>query len=201
LKYRDKAIAGMREATGEVTGKKLGEEFDSLQGAAAASSALKIQLNALKELYKTPNIPEGVLGEKIQGIRSSLASLGIDVGPEVAAGDMVAAIGGKLALLTRTAEGGNLMPGAMSDFEQRILRGLAPGLGQTAAGRAALTDFLSDMADFRMRLAAEANKLAQANGGILPPEWYSRRERVLKEEQARLTMRAREMAASFKGTK
>jgi hypothetical protein len=197
--YRDKAVAGMREATADVTGKKLGEEYADLQNAASASATLKAQLGTLKELYTIPNIPEGALGEKLQGIRSSLASLGIEVGPEVGAGDMVAAIGGKLALLTRTAEGGNLMPGAMSDFEQKILRSLSPGLNQTAAGRAALTDFLIDMADVRMRLASEANKLAK--DGILPPEWYTRRDRVLKEEQARLALRAREMAAKFKGTK
>lgn len=201
LKYRDTAKAKMEEETAGATGKALGATYEDLQTASSASSDMKIQLNALKDLFTTPNLPEGALAERIQGIRSGLASLGVDVGPEVGAGDMINAISGKMALLTRTADGKNLMPGAMSDFEQKILRGLAPGLQQTAEGRVALVEFLSDMADVRIRLAEEARKLADANRGILPADWYARRDRVLKEEQARLALKSRELANRFKGAK
>jgi hypothetical protein len=201
LQYRDIPKSKMEEATAEVTGKALGTTFEDMQTASAASSDLKIQLNALRELFKTPNLPEGQLGEQLQGIRSGLKSLGIDVGKDVAAGDMVNAIGGKLALLTRTADGKNLMPGAMSDFEQKILRGLAPGLNQTAEGRDALVGFLSNMADIRIRLASEASKLAAENRGILPPDWYQRRDRLLKEEQARMAVQARDISKRLQGAK
>lgn len=201
VEYRDIPKAEMEKATATKTGESLGTTMDDLQTAASASSDLKIQLNALRELYKTPNLPEGQQAEMIQGLRSSLKSLGMDIGSEVGAGDMVTAIGGKLALLTRTADGKNLMPGAMSDFEQQILRSLAPGLKQTSEGRAALVEFLSDMADVRIRLAKEASSMASENRGILPPDWYTRRDRVLKEEMARMSIKSREMAARFQGAK
>ena len=184
-----------REAAGEA-GKAATKDLFNLQDAASASSDLKGQLGALKTLYTTPNLPEGALAEQIQGVKSSLKSLGFDIGPEVAAGDMITAISGKMALLTRTADGKNLMPGAMTDFEQRILRGLVPGLNQTAEGRAALIEMLSAMADTRIRLASEAATMA-GDRGILPMEWYKRRERILKEEQAKMALINRQLAQRF----
>jgi len=103
-------------------------------------------LDMLKKLYQTPNMPEGQLAKELQGVRSGLKTIGIDVGPEVGAADLVSSISGKMALLTRTAEGKNLMPGAMSDFEQKVLRSLVPGLEGTAEGRSALIDVLQNMA-------------------------------------------------------
>jgi hypothetical protein len=198
---KDIPRAEMEKETATVTGKALGQAYEDLQTSSAASAEIKIQLAQLRELFKTPNLPEGVLAERVQNIRSGLKSLGVEVGPEVGAGDMVQAIGGKMSLLTRTADGKNLMPGAMSDFEQKILRSLTPSLNQTAEGRAALTDFLDKMADVRIRMAEEARKMADENRGILPPEWYARRDRVLKEEQARMVLHARRLQKQLQGDK
>lgn len=197
IRYKDKPAAAMEEATATETGKSLGKTFEDYQTASHNSSTFKMHLDKLKQLFSNPNIPEGRLGEGIQSFRSGMTSLGLldkDEAKTVADADMVSAIGGKLALLTRTAEGGNLMPGAMSDFEQRVLRSLAPGLNQTREGRMQLIEFLSEMADVRVRLAAEATKAA-GERGILPPSWYARRDRVLKEEQARLLHKAKQLGA------
>jgi hypothetical protein len=197
LQYRDKPVSEMEEATAKKVGENLGNDFVSYQTASANSSELKNQLQQLKTLYSNPNMPEGQLATGIQGIRSSLKSLGVDVGPEVGAADMAQAIAGKMALLTRTEGGTNLMPGAMTDFEQRILQSLVPGLNQTAEGRAALIDYLGDMADVRIRMAAAAQKAA-GDRGILKPDWYKQRDRLLKEEQARLVLKSRELNNRFK---
>ena len=134
-------------------------------------------------------------------MRSGLKSIGIDVGEEVGAANLASSISGKMALLTRTAEGKNLMPGAMSDFEQKILRNLVPSLEQTAEGRVALIDIMQAMAKARMRFSEEANKMAIANRGILPPEWDARKVRLMKEEMARIALLNSDIANRFKGAK
>ncbi len=192
LKYRDKPVAAMEEETAKETGKSLGKMFEEYQTASHNSSSFKLYLDEMKNLFSNPNLPEGKFGETLQDVRSGMVSLGLfdkDEAKNVADGDMLMALGGKLSLLTRTAEGGNLMPGAMSDFEQKILRSLSPGLNQTQEGRLKLIDFLNDMANTRIRIAKEASAAA-GERGILPPSWFARRDRVLKEEQARLAFKA-----------
>ena len=201
MEYIDKPKRKLEEATGEVAGKALGNEHEQLKVAAESSSQLFSQLDLLKKLYATPNMPEGELANGIQQVRSGLKSIGIDVGEEVGAANLASSISGKMALLTRTAEGKNLMPGAMSDFEQKILRNLVPSLEQTAEGRVALIDIMQAMARARMRFSEEANKMAIANRGILPPEWDARKVRLMKEEMARIAQLNSDIANRFKGAK
>lgn len=201
LAYPDKPAKAMQIETGKVAGKALGEEHQSLMQAAESSSQMISQLDLLKKVYQTPNMPEGELATSLQSIRSGLKTIGIDVGPEVGAADMAQAISGKMALLTRTADGKNLMPGAMSDFEQKILRQLVPSLTGTAEGRAALIDVMQAMAQARVRFAKEANEMATANRGILPQEWNQRKMRIMKEEMARMAHLNTEIAARFQGAK
>lgn len=187
----------MEKATAGETGKFLAKEQDNLNMAADAAAQLQGQLATLKQLYQTPNMPEGQLGEGIQSLRSGLKSLGVEVGPEVGAGDLAGAIAGKLALTTRTADGNNLMPGAMSNYEQQVLRSLVPGLQSTQEGRLALIDFMNEAMKTRMRFAQEANKMAEENRGILPSEWNTRRARIMKEEMARLAVINKQIAQRF----
>jgi len=201
LTYKDKPKRAMEEETGKMAGKALGEEQQNLNIASESSNQLYGQLDLLKKLYQTPNMPEGQLAKELQTIRSGLKTAGIDVGPEVGAADLVSSISGKMALLTRTADGKNLMPGAMSDFEQKILRTLVPGLEGTAEGRTALIDIMQNMAKSRMRFAEEANKMSNENRGILPPEWNTRKARIMKEEMARLAQLNSQIASRFQGAK
>lgn len=196
---RDKPKEEMTKETGKAMGKALAEEHQGLMASADSSAQMIGQLDLLKKLYQTPNMPEGELGEHMQHLRSGLKSLGIEVGPEVPAADLVEAISGKMALLTRTADGKNLMPGAMTDFEQRLLRGLVPGLRKTAEGRTALIDVMQSMARARIRMAEEASKMAADNRGILPGEWNSRKLRIMKEEMARLSVLNKQLAAQMQG--
>jgi hypothetical protein len=201
MTYIDKPKREMEQETGKVSGKALGEEHQGLNIAAESSAQLNSQLDLLKKIYQNPNMPEGELAGQLQSIRSGLKTIGIDVGAEVGAADLAKSISGKMALLTRTADGKNLMPGAMSDFEQKILRGLVPGLESTVEGRTALIDVMQAMSKARMRFAQEANTMADANRGILPSEWNARKMRIMKEEMAKMAHLNAEIAARFKGGK
>lgn len=183
----DVAKQAMEKGTGEETGKALGKEHEALNAGASASGKMLTQLDLMKSLYANPNMPEGELGPLIQQIKSGLKSVGVTVGPDVGAADLARAVASNFALHLRTGEGTNLMPGAMSNYEDKLLQQMAPVLSLTAEGRNALVEAMQEMAKSNMRVSQEANKMAAANRGILPSDWRTRKERIMKEEMARLT--------------
>ncbi len=201
LAYRDVPKAEMEKSTAEVTGKELGKEHASLNSAMDASNRMITQLDLLEQLYATPNMPEGELGPMIQQLRSGLKSLGVEVGKEVGAADIARAVASNFAMHLRTGEGTNLLPGAMSNYEDKLLQQMAPGLSLTAEGRAKLVIFMKEMAKSNVRMGHEANLLADKNRGVLPSDWRTRKERVMKEEMARLAEISRELSNKFQGAK
>lgn len=192
----------MEKGTAEETGKALGKELTALNEGYAASGKMLTQLDLMEKLYNTPNMPEGELGQHLQNIRSGLKKLGVAVGPEVGAADIARAVASNFALHLRTGEGSNLLPGAMSNYEDQLLQKMSPVLSLTSEGRLALVQFMREMSKSNMRMAQEANALAKNNkSGVLPIEWHQRRERVMREEMARLAVVNREIAAKFQGAK
>ena len=190
----------MEKGTAEETGKSLGKELTALNEGYSASGKMITQLDLMEKLYATPNMPEGELGPHLQNLRSGLKSLGITVGPEVGAADVARAVASNFALHLRTGEGSNILPGAMSNYEDQLLQKMSPVLSLTSEGRLALVQFMREMSKANMRMAQEANALAKANkSGVLPIEWHTRRERVMREEMARLAVLNKEIAAKFKG--
>jgi len=201
MSYIDKPKKAMEMGTAEETGKALGKEHENLNAAAQASGGMVNQLDLLEKLYSQPNMPEGELAGSIQQLRSGLKSLGVDVGDEVGATDLARALATKFALHIRTGEGTNLMPGQMSNYEDQLLQKMAPTLSLTQEGRLALVQYMKETAKSNMRVAHEANQMADSNRGILPSDWRTRRERVMKEEMARLTRLNKEIMSRFQGAK
>jgi len=188
----------MQEAQAEVVGKDLAKEGTMLNEAMTSSNRMISQLDMLEKLYSTPNMPEGELGPLVQQVRSGLKSLGVDIGKEVGAADMAKSISDNFALHLRTGEGTNLMPGAMSDFEQKLLNRMSPTLALTAEGRLALAQYMKELAKTNIRFGHEFNQMTDKNG-IIDPAWRKRKERVMKEEQARLAVVSRQMMERFQG--
>lgn len=199
LKYMDRPGRKGEEAYKSEEGKGLYKEFESLNAAASASARMQAQLELLKNIYANPNIPEGELAPTIQSLRSGLKSLGVPVDEAVGAADMANAVASNFALHLRTGEGTNLLPGAMSDYENRLLQKMSPALSQTNGGRLALIEYMREINKTNMRFADEARKLAAENKGVLPASWPQRRARVEKEEMARLAIANREIAKRFGG--
>lgn len=201
-KFVDPVRRTMEKGTAEETGKALGKELTALNEGYAASGKMITQLDLMEKLYNTPNMPEGELGPHLQNIRSGLKTLGVSVGPEVGAADMARAVASNFALHLRTGEGSNILPGAMSNYEDQLLQKMSPVLSLTSEGRLALVQFMREMSKANMRMAQEANALAKSNkSGVLPIEWHQRRERVMREEMARLAVLNKEIAEKFKGAK
>lgn len=188
----------MEKATGEVQGKDLGAEFKQLRDASTNSGKMVNQLQVLKNIYENPNIPQGEYGPMIQGVRSGLSSFGFKMDESVGAADLADKIAKNWSLHLRTADGANLLPGAMSNYEDKMLQSMGPGLASTNAGRRAQVDMMIEASISNQRIYDEANKLAAANRGILPHTWNQRRELVMKQEMARLAIINREIVAKLK---
>ena len=106
--------------------------------------------------------------------------MGIKRGKEVGQADMARALATSFALHLRTGEGQNLLPGAMSNYEDQMLQKMAPSLSLTREGRMALIQFMRETAKSNARLGHEFNQLTD-DRGIVSPEWRKRKERVMKE--------------------
>lgn len=195
---KDIPMAKMKEEQASAVGKDLAKEGTMLNDAMSASNKMIMQLDLLDRLYSTPNMPEGELGPLLQQLRSGLKSLGVDVGKEVGAADMARSIASNFALHLRTGEGQNLLPGAMSNYEDKLLQQMAPVLSLTNEGRLALSQFMKEMAKTNARFGHEFNKMTD-DRGIVSPEWRKRKERVMKEEMARIAEVNREIMKRFQG--
>jgi len=183
---RDKRTEAQVKSYGGEEGKELFQERKSLSDLYGSNSKVLGQLNLLDKIYQNPNLPEGELGPYIHQIKSGLKSLGVDVGPEVGVTDLASAVATGLALAQKNADGKNLLPGAMSNYEDQLLQKMAPTLSLTAEGRKSLVQFMKQIAQSNIRLASEGTQYADSRKGKLDQDWYKRKERVMLEEMARL---------------
>lgn len=182
----DKRMVAQDKGYGADEGKELFKERQSLTQLHGANSKLLSQLNLLESLYQNPNLPQGELADKLQSIRSGLKSMGIQVDPNVGPADLARAVSTGLSLSQKNADGHNLLPGAMSNYEDQLLQKMAPTLSLTQEGRLSLIKFMKEVASSNLRIAQEATQMSAANKDRLPSEWYKRKERVMLEEMARL---------------
>lgn len=185
VQYKDPRMMGFQSKYGETEGSATAKERTELSQAYQANTALQGQLDALEKLYANPNIPEGKLGPLLQDIRSGLQTLGVEVDPSVGPADLANALAQKMVLGIRTADGVNLLPGAISNFEVQLLQSMGPTLSLTGEGRKSLVKYMKEVAKSQVRLSEEATKFAKENKNQLTPEWLERKERVIKQEQAR----------------
>ena len=197
MQYKDPRARAQAKEYGGAEGKSLEKEKNNLSELHTKQTQLISQLGLIRQIYDNPNIPEGQLAPLMQQARSGMKGLGINVDPSVGPADLVNAITTNLSLLQRTANGENLMPGSMTTFEEKLLANMSPTLGLTSEGRKALTEYMMLMAQSNQRVAAEGLKMAAENKEMLPPEWSSRKQRVVREEQAKLQRAYTQLMSRF----
>lgn len=186
MQYLDKREVKRNEGYGGAEGSGLFKERQSLSELYGKNSQLISNLTNMSQVYADPNIPEGKLGPLIQDFRSGLKGLGIEVDKSTPNAQVFDAMAKKLALGMKSADGTNLLPGAMSNYEDQLLQSIAPGLSGTREGNIKLMNLMIEIAKSNMRLADEGTKMASGNKDMLPSSWYQRKERVMLEEMARL---------------
>ena len=186
MQYVDPREKEAKKSYGGEEGKELFKERKKLDELHGANSKLMGQLNLLEGIYSNPNIPQGELAGQISAFRSGMKSLGVDVGKDVGMTDLAKAVSTSLALTQRTADGQNLLPGQMSNYEDQLLQKMAPTLSLTQEGRMALVQMMKQMAASNLRISQEGTKMAAGNKDMLPANWYQRKERLMLEEQAKM---------------
>lgn len=188
-----------RKSYGKEEGQELFKERKALDTLYGANTKLVGQLNMLENIYSNPNIPEGELAGQIAAFRSGMKSLGVEVSDKAGLTDLAKAVSTGLALTQRTADGQNLLPGAMSNYEDQLLQKMAPTLNLTNQGRVALIQMMKQMAQANLRIAEEGTKMASANKDMLPADWYKRKERIMLEEMARMKMMSDKLVKQYGG--
>lgn len=197
LMVLDPVKRAMEKGGAEDAGKALIKESVDLNKGAAQAGTMVNQLDLLEKLYSTPGMPEGEYGPLLQQVRSGLVSIGVldpKQAPSIAAADMARAVASNFALHLR----GDLLPGQMSNYEDRLLQQMAPVLSLTQEGRLALIQFMRETSKSNMRLAHEINQMTDSRG-VVSPEWRMRKERIMREEMARIAMSNREIMKRFQG--
>jgi hypothetical protein len=188
-------------------GKKYGSErgggfAKEAQGWSDLSSnagKLENQLGLLKQLYTSnSDIVSGQFAPVFKSLKSGLSSLGIDVGKSTSLEDVIQSMSVNLSLHARTAEGQNILPGAMSNYEDQLLMSMQPGLATTREGRLLMIDFMTEIARSNKRMAQAATSY-EAQNGRLDANWLKIRERKSKEEMARLAILQRRIMAQHGG--
>jgi len=193
MEYKDPRVAAQQKGYGGKEGEGLYKERQALTDLSGANTKLLGQLDALEQIYANPNIPQGELANLQQQVRSGLVTLGVPGAKEVGVTDFAKALGTSLSLTQKNADGQNLLPGAMSNYEDQLLQKMAPTLSLTNEGRVMLVQFMKQVAAANLRMAQEGTKMAAANKDMLPPNWYERKERIMREEMAKLRLLSSKM--------
>ncbi|HPV26812.1 MAG TPA: hypothetical protein PKV77_06520 [Bacteroidales bacterium] len=193
MDYIDPRGRKQQEGYGADEGKGLYKERQLLSELHGKNSQLVSTLNTMSQMYSDPNVPEGKLGPFIQDFRSAMKGLGIEVDKSTPDAQVFDALAKKLALGMKSADGTNLLPGAMSNYEDQLLQSMSPSLQGTREGNIKLMQLMMEVAKSNIRIAEEGTKLAEGNKNMLGPDWYKRKERVMREEMARLKMIASQM--------
>jgi hypothetical protein len=180
--FKDK----VQEAQKPEAGKALSKERVAMSELFSKNSGLVNNLSAMTALLENnPTMPEGELGPHIQNFRSGLKSLGIEVDAGTPDTQVFDALAKKLALGMKSADGQNLLPGAMSNYEDQLLQSMAPGLSGTREGNMKLMQMMIAVAQSNMRLAQKASEHTDKNG-LLSSDWLKMKERYGKIETLRL---------------
>jgi hypothetical protein len=123
------------------------------------------QLDLLQTLMSDPNTASGTSAESISGLKGIADSFGVSIAGKRSE-DAISAVAGEMALKLRTSGGQNLMPGQMSDFEQKLLKSMSPGLAQSREGRLLVVQIARAKNERDLKLAEMAANYEDSRGQI-----------------------------------
>lgn len=150
--------------------KDFAKEAQKFNEAYQAGTQQRDNLDLLDGLLKNGNVAAGSLAELNSDLKGVAASFGINIAGKTEE-DVIRAITREMALKMKNQGGTNLMPGAMSDFEQKMLGSMVPGLSQSPQGRLLLSQVMRAKLERDMKISEMAADY-EANNGRLDSKFY-----------------------------
>ena len=180
------------------------ERIDQFKTTYKEATSMLNNLELLEALASDPNVASGTLANDISSIKSLATSLGMATPAGLPAEEAIRAITTQMALQAKTQGGTNMMPGAMSNFEQKMLQSMTPQLAQSREGRQLMIGVFRVKAQ-RDRLISEMageyeDKFGKLDSGFdkqlrafskANPMWNAETANALIEMSKRLTTGAR----------
>jgi hypothetical protein len=158
--------------------KDLAKEAQKFNEAYQAGNQQRDNLDLLDGLLRNPKVSSGALAEMNSDMKGVAASFGINIAGKTEE-DVIRAITREMALKMKNSGGTNLMPGAMSDFEQKMLGSMVPSLSQSAPGRMLLSQVMRAKLNRDMKIAEMAADY-EATNGRLDSNFYKQSREWLK---------------------
>ncbi len=180
-----------KKAYGGEEGKTYARKYEDIVQTGQAANTLEGKLNLMEQLtvQHGDNIPEGKAGPLIADLKSTMKSFGIAL-KGTGVSDVITSLGTEGALKSKTADGENLLPGAMSNYEDQLLQKIFPSLGFTKDGRLLQIQIAKAQLEMRKNLAAAAREYRK-NTGRLDAGWddvaeaYAKANPFLNERRIR----------------
>lgn len=146
-------------------GKATGEQYAQIQNAAFSAPGRMGKLQRMENLLSKIETGKAVpIGMTVAG---AARSVGIDLDPTLDQKQAFEALSNELALLAKnTADGTNLMPGAMSEADRNFLVQLVPNLGKTKEANQQLIGFMMKLEKRSVDIAKLAREYRKKNGTI-----------------------------------
>jgi hypothetical protein len=154
----DKETATLRARSGV-------EREDKFRNGWGESNDMLGRLSLLETLARDPNVASGALADNVSGLKGVAESLGIKtVG--LPAEEVIKAVTTEMSLKMKNQGGTNMMPGAMSDFEQKLLQSMTPRLSQSKEGRQLMIQVFRAKAERDMKISEMAADYVDKHGQL-----------------------------------
>jgi hypothetical protein len=163
----------------------------NLSNAAADAVNQQTTVGELRKAFSNPQVQQGILGPYRQQMDKLYTWFGFGDPSKVADGDMANALSNKLALQLVNNGGTKLLPGSFSDSDRKFVTQMATSLSNDPAANMRLLDIYERSNNRVLEAEALRQRVADANGGVLPPsfrtELGSLRKKWSEEDKARDT--------------
>lgn len=145
--------------------KDFAKEAQKFNEAYQAGNQQRDNLDLLDGLLRNPRVSSGTLAELNSDLKGIASSFGMNIAGKTEE-DVIRAITREMALKMKNQGGTNLMPGAMSDFEQKMLGSMVPSLSHSAPGRMLLSQVMRAKLDRDMKIAEMAASYENDRGRL-----------------------------------
>lgn len=129
------------------------------------ANELHSKLDLVQNLFSNPAVASGALAETVSDLKGVADSFGIQTTGK-SSEDVIRAVTNEMAMRIKNAGGTNMMPGAMSDFEQKLLRSMVPNLAQSREGRALMVEVMRAKVLQDMKISELAANYEEQNGKL-----------------------------------